>query len=416
MWGNIIRKIPIQYGKVLITDKGYAIKKIREIDKFVHLFEPVIITELVALHKIRSYYAIPLVDYDLDKSTIVFPFGEPFEKTKEQITRLCLGIADIHNKGFLHCDIKEENLLKKWIIDFGLCYYSPLPYDSPCYTLWYRAPELLLTKEFQATRKSDVWALGVTIANILLGKPFLTGDSDYDQLLKIFRIFGTPQENKEVPSYPNVAREFFKEKGLTEEEIDLLLFILVLDPKIRPTIFEILRHPYFKIHIPEWNYFEILLSNARKSVNNWEFSSTRKIYVKEMISLSAIYGDDRGLALGINLLDRTIPKQKVFAFHGGKLLHIIACLIIGLMYYNDGLLPNIDEIGHDIGFYVSEIIEKVREILIRVKFDLTVTTPYHFLYWYKNDSKIIKAWKKETKKISYLDHPLEVAERIICKN
>jgi len=40
----------------------------------------------------------------------------------------------------------------------------------------------------------DIWAVGCILAELLLRVPFLPGDSDLDQLTKIFMAMGTPTE------------------------------------------------------------------------------------------------------------------------------------------------------------------------------------------------------------------------------
>jgi cyclin-dependent kinase 7 len=40
----------------------------------------------------------------------------------------------------------------------------------------------------------DMWAVGCILAELLLRVPFLPGDSDLDQLTRIFQVLGTPTE------------------------------------------------------------------------------------------------------------------------------------------------------------------------------------------------------------------------------
>ena len=53
-------------------------------------------------------------------------------------------------------------------------------------TLWYRAPEILLGASHYITAV-DVWSCGAIIAEMFLGKALFTGDSEIDQLHRIFR-------------------------------------------------------------------------------------------------------------------------------------------------------------------------------------------------------------------------------------
>lgn len=59
--------------------------------------------------------------------------------------------------------------------------------------LYFRAPELLFGARMYAVGV-DMWAVGCILAELLLRLPFLPGESDLDQLTKIFQALGTPNE------------------------------------------------------------------------------------------------------------------------------------------------------------------------------------------------------------------------------
>ena len=61
-------------------------------------------------------------------------------------------------------------------------------------TMWYRAPEILLGKEVYST-PVDCWSLGAIIGEMLTNVAVFPGDSEIDQLFKIFRVLGTPNES-----------------------------------------------------------------------------------------------------------------------------------------------------------------------------------------------------------------------------
>lgn len=57
-------------------------------------------------------------------------------------------------------------------------------------TLWYRAPELLLgIKEYSTY--IDVWSVGCIFGEFLLMEPLFRGESETDELHKIFKLLGT---------------------------------------------------------------------------------------------------------------------------------------------------------------------------------------------------------------------------------
>jgi serine/threonine protein kinase len=87
--------------------------------------------------------------------------------------------------------------------------------------------------------------------------PLFPGDSEIDQLFRIFRLLGTPTEENwaGVSSLPDYKPTFpqWAKKGLdtvfTEEKdplaIDLLAKMLVYEPSKRISAKEALLHPYF---------------------------------------------------------------------------------------------------------------------------------------------------------------------------
>lgn len=60
-------------------------------------------------------------------------------------------------------------------------------------TLWYRSPEVLLHSSYSST--VDIWSLGCIFAELYLRRPLFIGQSDIDQLYKIFDILGLPSED-----------------------------------------------------------------------------------------------------------------------------------------------------------------------------------------------------------------------------
>lgn len=61
-------------------------------------------------------------------------------------------------------------------------------------TLWQRAPEVLLGNDSQDA-SIDIWSVGCMIAEMVQKRPLFIGDSEIDQIFKIFRHLGSPQEN-----------------------------------------------------------------------------------------------------------------------------------------------------------------------------------------------------------------------------
>lgn len=58
-------------------------------------------------------------------------------------------------------------------------------------TLWYRSPELLLGSKFYSSAL-DMWSLGCIFAEMSRGAPLFDGNSEIQQIFKIFERLGTP--------------------------------------------------------------------------------------------------------------------------------------------------------------------------------------------------------------------------------
>uniref|UniRef100_A0A914D0K7 cyclin-dependent kinase n=1 Tax=Acrobeloides nanus TaxID=290746 RepID=A0A914D0K7_9BILA len=175
-----------------------------------------------------------------------------------------IALAYCHTHRIIHRDLKPQNLLvtNNGIIklaDFGLARTFSIP--SRCYThevvtLWYRAPEVLLGARFYSTA-IDIWSLACIFAELVRGKPLFTGDSEIDQLFKIFRILGTPTSDSwpGVEKLPDYKASFPKWKtvnlrsqvvGMNEDGLDLLKEMLVYTPMSRITAKNALSHRYLR--------------------------------------------------------------------------------------------------------------------------------------------------------------------------
>ena len=193
----------------------------------------------------------------------------PSEKMLEQKLvrsynyQITAAILLCHRRRVLHCDLKPRNLLINndgliKVADFGsgieipICNYT----HEVLTTLWYRAPEVLLrTRRYSCS--VDVWSLGCIFAEMLTRKPLFQGDSEIDQLFRMFRILKTPTEDiwhgvtqmpDYKPSFPCWTQYNLKQqvKNMDSAAFDLLQKTLVYDPALRISAKEMLEHKYFE--------------------------------------------------------------------------------------------------------------------------------------------------------------------------
>ncbi|XP_062157483.1 cyclin-dependent kinase G-2 isoform X2 [Alnus glutinosa] len=184
--------------------EGFPLTSLREINILLSLHHPSIVDvkEVVVGSSLDSIFMVmEYMEHDLKglMETMKQPFSQ--SEVKCLMLQLLEGVKYLHGNWVLHRDLKTSNLLMNnrgelKICDFGLArqYGSPLkPYTHLVVTLWYRAPELLLGAK-QYSTAIDMWSLGCIMAELLSKEPLFNGKTEFDQLDKIFRILGTPNE------------------------------------------------------------------------------------------------------------------------------------------------------------------------------------------------------------------------------
>lgn len=244
-------------------DEGVPSTSIREISLLKELDHPNIIKleEVVHCNK-RLYLVFEFLDFDLkrylDSHTSVTPI-----LVKSYLYQLLRGTFFCHSHRILHRDLKPQNLLidRSGILklaDFGLARAFGVPirtYTHEVVTLWYRAPEVLLGSKMYAT-PVDVWSIGCIFAELITKRPLFPGDSEIDELYKIFRTLGTPTEETwpgvtklpdYKPNFPGWKAVDLKQlvPGIDNDGLDLLKQMLYYEPSKRITCKRALKHPYF---------------------------------------------------------------------------------------------------------------------------------------------------------------------------
>ncbi|XP_059125810.1 cyclin-dependent kinase 3 isoform X1 [Peromyscus eremicus] len=248
-----------------VETEGVPSTAIREISLLKELKHPNIVKLLDVVHREKKLYLVfEFLTQDLKKHMDSTPTsGLPLHVVKSYLSQLLQGLNFCHCHRVIHRDLKPQNLLINQcgaikLADFGLARAFGVPlrtYTHEVVTLWYRAPEILLGSKFYSTAV-DVWSIGCIFAEMVTGKPLFPGDSEIDQLFRIFRTLGTPSEDtwpgvSQLSDYKSSFPKWTR-KGLEEimprlgpEGKDLLLQLLQYDPSQRISAKTALAHPYF---------------------------------------------------------------------------------------------------------------------------------------------------------------------------
>lgn len=124
--------------------------------------------------------------------------------------QLLQGICYCHRIGVMHRNLKPDNIMITSegivkICDFSLSRIATIPHfpytpEDPkerersgreARRLWYRSPEMLFRKKLYSF-EVDIWAAGCLLAEISLGESLFNGESEIEQLFKIFKFTGSP--------------------------------------------------------------------------------------------------------------------------------------------------------------------------------------------------------------------------------
>jgi len=257
--------------KKLKLDKekyGFPTTSLREIQMLLMAKHPNIVNvkEIAIGSDINKVFiAMEFVEHDL--KSLMEEMEDPFlqSEIKTIMLQLLSAVALLHSYWIIHRDLKTSNILMNnkgqiKLADFGLArrFGSSMNRLTPLVvTLWYRAPELLLGEK-NYTKAIDMWSVGCIFAELVNKAPLFTGTTEVEQINKIFKLLGTPNE-KIWPGYEKLtsSRSFtfgnYKYNNirsrfpfLSEKGLDLMSKLLTYDPEKRITAEEALKHPYFK--------------------------------------------------------------------------------------------------------------------------------------------------------------------------
>uniref|UniRef100_A0A2K5C4J2 Protein kinase domain-containing protein n=1 Tax=Aotus nancymaae TaxID=37293 RepID=A0A2K5C4J2_AOTNA len=195
-YGIVYRSRHITTGQVVAMKKirleseeeGLPSTAIWEISLLKELHHPNIVSvQDVLMQDSRLYLIFEFLSMDLKEYLDSTPPSQYMDSSL--VKRDCVFFTRV-----LHRDLKPQNL---WtddkgtikLTDFGLARTFGIPvkvYTHEVVTLWYRSPEVLLGSDSYLTLV-DNWSIGTIFVDLATKKPLFHGDSEVDQLFKIFR-------------------------------------------------------------------------------------------------------------------------------------------------------------------------------------------------------------------------------------
>lgn len=272
-YGVVYKAVDKNTGKLVALKKirleteseGVPSTALREISLLKELKHNNVVRLLDVVHSDSKLYLVfEYLNQDLKKFMDNSPpSGFSLPLVKSYLWQLLQGIAYCHSHRVLHRDLKPQNLLIDTkgnikLADFGLARAFGVPlrtYTHEVVTLWYRAPEILLGSRFYSTAV-DLWSIGCIFAEMLTIRALFPGDSEIDQLFRIFRTLGTPDDNSwpgvtEFPEYKSSFPKWDPQDinkiipNLDADGCDLLLKLLTYAPNRRISAKFAISHRYF---------------------------------------------------------------------------------------------------------------------------------------------------------------------------
>lgn len=167
----------------------------REISLLKELTHPNIVSLLdIIMEESRLYLVFEFLIMDLRKYMDTTRKDLSPQLVQSFLYQLTDAILFCHARRVLHRDLKPQNLLVTSdgtikVADFGLGRGFGIPlrvYTHEIVTLWYRAPEVLLGTD-RYSCPVDIWAIGCIFAEMVRRKPLFHGDSEIDQIFRIFQ-------------------------------------------------------------------------------------------------------------------------------------------------------------------------------------------------------------------------------------
>ncbi|KAI8896038.1 kinase-like domain-containing protein [Globomyces pollinis-pini] len=226
---------------IKIVDKINAPQLVREIETWRHLKHPNIAQLYEVLCSETKIYMVQEYCNGGEMLNYITKNGKMDDSLPQTVSvfqQIVEAVGKCHEKNFAHRDLKLENILlnedfQVKLIDFGFTrwYEDASLLDTYCGSSAYAAPEILAGQKYSGPG-ADIWSLGVVLYTMVCG--YLPFDEETES-----------DTHKLISEIKYTIPEF-----LQQDTVNLIRWIFKKNPNERPTISQILKHPFFKIVAP----------------------------------------------------------------------------------------------------------------------------------------------------------------------
>ena len=190
---------------------NYAMKRINSEERF----KRYALREIDFLNEVDNPYIVKMVDNFMEEDVqyLVFEFLRVnlykhmfknnqfpnFKKFAKYSFQISDGLAYLHAKNIVHCDLKLENIMVNdldnlKIIDLGSSMKSNTSIKKKnlyIQSRYYRAPEILYEVSF--SDKIDIWSMGIILTEMILRRCVFNGNDSRGMIYKIADFIGIPE-------------------------------------------------------------------------------------------------------------------------------------------------------------------------------------------------------------------------------
>lgn len=219
----------------------------------------------------KSHVQLAVDLYTHDLRTIIETNRCLESQIKYFMIQILKGLVNIHARGFIHRDIKPDNILVRnediVIGDFGLMRAHRNNFDQMSegmQTIWYRAPEMFEKKPYSS--KIDMWSLGVMLSEMIQGYQAFSGTTPEEQMQLHKRFLKDRRPSQSLYAWIVEGRSDIQ---FCTTLVEFLQGLLEFDPQKRFSAEQALSHPWLQASFFVYSFPVISFPPLSKEHQTW---------------------------------------------------------------------------------------------------------------------------------------------------